>query len=91
MALIPLIQVLLAASYIVAAPSSNADISSVAPTVVLDAGTFVGVGDISTHRFLGIPFAKPPYVPLYSTNRFSDVTYIMSIQNRRLSTTLAYS
>jgi len=32
------------------------------PKVTLDHGTFTGVSDIVTHKFLGIPFAKPPYV-----------------------------
>lgn len=38
------------------------DISTVAPTVTLDQGTFVGIGNGNVSRFLGIPFAKPPYV-----------------------------
>ena len=42
--------------------TSATDIQSVAPVIVLDGGTFVGVGNGVTHRFLGIPFAKPPYV-----------------------------
>ena len=32
------------------------------PTLTLDNGTFVGKVDGSTNKFLGIPFAKPPYV-----------------------------
>ena len=37
-------------------------VQDIAPTVTLDSGTFVGVGDGTVDRFLGIPFAKPPYV-----------------------------
>ena len=36
------------------------DVSSVAPTIVLDKATFVGIGDGTTRQFLGIPYAKPP-------------------------------
>ena len=32
------------------------------PTVELDNGTFVGVRKGAINRFLGIPFAEPPYV-----------------------------
>jgi acetylcholinesterase len=32
----------------------------IGPQVELDKGTFVGVGNGSINRFLGIPFAKPP-------------------------------
>ena len=32
------------------------------PSVQLDDGTFVGTSDGVVDRFLGIPFAKPPYV-----------------------------
>ena len=32
------------------------------PTVKLDQGTFLGAVDGLTHKFLGIPYAKPPYV-----------------------------
>lgn len=35
------------------------------PTVHLDQGTFIGVANLSTHKFLGIPFAKPPLVNIY--------------------------
>ena len=38
-----------------AAPSVNTS-----PAVSLDQGTFTGVSDGVTNRFLGIPFAKPP-------------------------------
>ena len=48
--------------HVIAAQLPASDLSSVAPTVVLDEGTFVGVTDGVTKRFLGIPFAKPPYV-----------------------------
>ena len=41
---------------IVAAPTASG------PTVTLDSGTFQGVTDGVTNKFLGIPFAKPPYV-----------------------------
>lgn len=37
------------------------------PTVTLDKGTFVGAVDGLTYKFLGIPFAKPPYVEADST------------------------
>ncbi|TCD65524.1 hypothetical protein EIP91_002532 [Steccherinum ochraceum] len=36
------------------------DISTVAPIVTLDQGTFVGIGNGNVSKFLGIPFAKPP-------------------------------
>ena len=62
MAFIPLARVLVIVLHILGASSSNVNIQSVAPAVGLDAGTFVGVGDSVTHKFLGIPFAKPPYV-----------------------------
>ncbi|EMD39501.1 hypothetical protein CERSUDRAFT_111813 [Gelatoporia subvermispora B] len=45
---------------ILAAPSSR----SLVPTVTLDQGTFVGVTDGTTDKFLGIPFAQPPTGPL---------------------------
>lgn len=32
------------------------------PAVVLDSGTFTGFTDGVTNQFLGIPYAKPPYV-----------------------------
>jgi hypothetical protein len=31
-----------------------------APTITLDSGKFTGTAGIDTHKFLGIPFAKPP-------------------------------
>ena len=34
------------------------------PTVQLDNGTFVGISEGNVNKFLGITFAKPPYVPL---------------------------
>lgn len=40
--------------------SSAPDLQSISPTIVLDEGTFIGVGDGVINRFLGIPFAKPP-------------------------------
>ena len=38
-----------------------------APSIQLDGGTFVGTSDGIVDRFLGIPFAKPPYVVLMSS------------------------
>lgn len=35
------------------------------PKIILDSGTFTGSTDGLTHRFLGIPFAKPPYVLIF--------------------------
>ncbi|KAJ6455465.1 carotenoid ester lipase precursor [Mycena sanguinolenta] len=35
-----------------------------APTVTLDAGTFIGTAGTSTQSFLGIPFAEPPVADL---------------------------
>lgn len=35
---------------------------SLPPTVQLDSGTFTGTLSGSTDRFLGVPYAKPPYV-----------------------------
>lgn len=35
---------------------------SAAPTVQLDRGILTGVAEGPTNKFLGIPFAKPPYV-----------------------------
>ena len=43
----------------VAAPTSSN------PTVTLDKGVFTGTTDGTTNKFLGIPFAKPPYVFRY--------------------------
>lgn len=37
----------------------------VPPTVQLDQGTFKGITDGLTSSFLGIPFAKAPYVGLF--------------------------
>ena len=34
--------------------------SDIFPPVILDNGTFFGLSDGVTHRFLGIPFAEPP-------------------------------
>ncbi|KAJ7268042.1 carotenoid ester lipase precursor [Mycena rebaudengoi] len=31
-----------------------------APTITLDSGKFTGTAGLDTHKFLGIPFAKPP-------------------------------
>ena len=42
------------------------------PTVKLDQGTFIGVANLSIDKFLGIPFAKPPFVDIYFS-RSSDV------------------
>ena len=47
------------ASPVVRGPASS-------PTVRLDNGTFVGTSDGTVNSFLGIPFAKPPYVLLNS-------------------------
>lgn len=43
-----------------------------APTVKLDSATFTGVTSGTTSKFLGIPFAQPPYVhPFVWTSRVS--------------------
>ena len=49
---------LLFAALACAAPSPQ-----VAPSITLDQGTFVGASDslTGTNKFLGIPFAQPPY------------------------------
>lgn len=44
----------------IATHTPTPDIQSVAPTILLDQGTFVGVSDGVTTRYLGIPYAKPP-------------------------------
>jgi hypothetical protein len=44
--------------------SASAAPSLAAPTIKLDAGTFIGKTDGITQSFLGIPFAQPPYVCL---------------------------
>ncbi|PPQ91357.1 hypothetical protein CVT25_004124 [Psilocybe cyanescens] len=36
------------------------EVIAVPPTVQLDSGTFMGALSGSTHRFLGVPYAKPP-------------------------------
>ena len=46
------------ASLAAAAPTKRAS-----PTVTLDDGTFTGVASGKVNKWLGIPFAKPPYVP----------------------------
>ncbi|TCD66642.1 hypothetical protein EIP91_001110 [Steccherinum ochraceum] len=46
--------------------NNTPDISSVAPTIVLDKGTFVGVSNGNVTSFRGIPFAEPPV----GNNRF---------------------
>lgn len=47
-------------------PSGSARPDPTSPTVTLDRGTFTGAqnGDGKSNKFLGIPFAKPPYVTL---------------------------
>ena len=68
MALIHLTQVLFVATLMGTVRSWTPAINNIAPTVTLDRGVFVGVGDNVTHRYLGIPFAKPPYVPHVSAD-----------------------
>lgn len=36
------------------------------PVITLDSGTFIGTTDLVTDKFLGIPFAQPPYDPSFS-------------------------
>lgn len=51
------------------------------PKVTLDSGVFTGKWSVSTHEFLGIPFAKPPFVPVIA---ISDVLiYIFSVGDLR--------
>lgn len=41
-----------------------------APTVTLDGATFTGVTSGTNTKFLGIPFAQPPYVLYYCLPSF---------------------
>ena len=56
---------LLAASIIQVVFASLPVSSEDSPAVQLDNGTFVGTSDGSVDKFLGIPFAKPPYVHVF--------------------------
>lgn len=55
---------IIAAATLVAA--SAAKLPAKPPTVTLDHGTFIGANNGTIDSFLGIPFAKPPYVIDYS-------------------------
>lgn len=54
---------------VIAAPTPDAQ--NAALTVSLDQGTVTGVTNGPSNKFLGIPFAKPPYVPILLTRRGS--------------------
>lgn len=56
----PLTIALFAPSILLFTPRSAAQ--SEYPSVTLDTGTFWGIRNGLINRFLGIPFAKPPYV-----------------------------
>ena len=60
---------LLLSALVRAAPSAQT-----APAVTLDQGTFVGATDTltNTNKFLGIPFAQPPYA--YSESHLSSLS-----------------
>ena len=53
------------------------------PKVTLDHGTFTGVSNIITHKFLGIPFAKPPYVHSSIHRYFFHITVHSSVGDLR--------
>lgn len=40
------------------------------PTVKLDSGTFTGTSLLGVSRFLGIPFALPPYAAIFPLRAF---------------------
>jgi acetylcholinesterase len=72
------------ASGVLAAPAARAS----APTVKLDNGTFVGTTTGNVNKWLGIPFAQPPYVWHFLSARFtvifSDLMYC-SLGNLRFN------
>ena len=56
--------------------------SDARPAVVLDSGAFIGATDGVTTRFLGIPYAQPPYV-FYLLPRNSSSSFPCSVGDLR--------
>lgn len=76
-------------SAVIAAPSPSPGPRSLVPTIKLDNGTFTGTTDAltGTNRFLGIPFAQPPWAICdYWENGIVYALYIFQRREFTIST-----